>query len=203
MKQQKRYAYTLVLGMLISTGGLYLHEEGILVDSTPMSLMVNSAEASTGETQTVDLLGPVSVGKPMPTFGGHTLAGQYLSFKNVLNQDQTVVVSYFATWCGPCRKGLPVIEKVVNADSNVTAVYIAFGEKSAGKVHHFAEELSLEGTIILDKFETIGVRHGIAGNGESTKLPRTFVLGADGTVKTIFTVEGDDFEEHLKTAIQQ
>ena len=119
------------------------------------SRLFNTAQANVTdiETQTVDTLGPVSVGSALPTFGGHTLGGQYMSFKNLLNKDQTIVVSYFATWCGPCRQGLPVIESVVSQSDAVTGVYIAFGEKNPRKVHHFAQELSLSQPIILDKFE--------------------------------------------------
>ena len=29
-----------------------------------------------------------------------------------------VIVSYFATWCAPCRKGIPIIEKVSTDKDN-------------------------------------------------------------------------------------
>ena len=61
--------------------------------------LVNSAEASsTSVSKTVDELGPVVVGEPFPTFGGHTLKGSYLSLKNLENQNKFLIVSYFATW---------------------------------------------------------------------------------------------------------
>ena len=81
------------------------------------------------------------------------------------------------------------------------AVYIDLGEESAA-VQRMAKELGLESTIMIDKFQSIGKRHGVVIEGEDVVLPRTFVLAPDGTVKVIFTEEGDDFESALLNAIK-
>lgn len=147
---------------------------------------------------TVSELGPVRVGQEFPTFGAHTITNDYVSLRSLIGQEKIIVVSYFATWCGPCRIGLPKIEKFAQANSNVEAVYIALGEKSAAPVQKMANELNLNSPIIMDKFESIGIRHGIVVEGEETKLPRTFVLKPDGTVASIVTVEGEDFSKFLE-----
>ena len=64
-------------------------------------------------SKTSDALGPVEVSKEFPTFGSYTLEGQYLSFKSLQKQNKVLVISYFATWCKPCKVGLPIIEKIV------------------------------------------------------------------------------------------
>ena len=149
------------------------------------------------KTVTVSELGPVKVGAEFPTFGGHTLSNDYVSLRSLIGQDKTIIVSYFATWCQPCRVGLPKIEKFVQENDNVVAIYIALGEKSSAPVSKLVSELNLKSPILMDKFESIGVRHGVVVEGMETVLPRTFVIKSDGTVKTIFTVEGEDFSTQL------
>ena len=154
-------------------------------------------------SQTTDTLGPVAVSEAFPSFGGYTLSGDYLSFKSLLGSKETIIVSYFATWCAPCKKGLPIIEAAVQADPNITAVYIALGEKETEKVEKFAKELNLNSPIMLDRFQKMGERHGVTGEGVDAALPRTFVLDGNGMVQTIFIEEGDDFEKQLSKAISK
>ena len=48
------------------------------------------------------------------------------TFNETVNKDELVVVDFYATWCGPCRLVVPVLEKVedkvkvvkVNADQS-------------------------------------------------------------------------------------
>lgn len=170
---------------------------------TPVTALIGSAEASNAvSSQTVDQLGPVIVGQTFPTFGGHTLSGGYLSLKELENHGKYVVVSYFATWCAPCRVGLPKIERFVNQHDDVVAVYIALGERQYPSLQRFVNELKINSEIVVDKFETIGARHGVAGEGRDTRLPRTFILNPDGTVRKIFVIEGDDFEEALENSLK-
>lgn len=165
-----------------------------------LGLLSFSFASPSQPSKTIDKLGPVEVSKEFPTFGTYDLSGNYISFKSLQKQNKVMVVSYFATWCKPCRIGLPIIEKVAQNDPNTVAVYIDLGEEPA-TVKQMAKELGLNSTIMIDKFQSIGTRHGVVIEGEDVVLPRTFVLAPDGTVKVIFTEEGEDFEGALLNAI--
>ncbi len=160
-------------------------------------LSMSSAIASEGgTTETVTELGPVSVGAPVPTFAGYDNNDAFVRSKGLLEEAKSgLIVSFFATWCGPCKAGMPVIEKNVAEREGWKAVFIDLGEEPA-KVKPFLASIGVTGTVVYDKNGMIGKRYGVA-----TSLPKTFVVAPDGTVKTIFVTEGGDFDEKLKAAM--
>lgn len=150
-------------------------------------------------SQRVEQLGPVKVGEPFPSFGGIAITGERWTLSE--HSSKVLIVSYMASWCEPCRVGLPIIERVATESEDVTAVYVAIGEKSAVPIHRLREELSLSHPILWDKFQLFGQRHGVVSKGTPAALPKTFIIGADGRVQAIFITEGADFESQLQQII--
>lgn len=162
-----------------------------------------------------DSFGPVEVNSSFPTFRGWSLDGTSIGLSSFQKGSQDdppdiVIVSYFATWCAPCRKGIPIIEKV-SAEKDITAIYISIDAPSDEvKLQKFRKEIQIDARnpIIWDKFKKIAERHGVIQGtiSENTKenslsIPKTFVIRPDGTVDTIFIEEGIDFEEQLRESI--
>lgn len=44
--------------------------------------------------------------------------------KEVLDSQTTVLVDFFATWCGPCKMMSPIIENIAEENSNVKVVKV-------------------------------------------------------------------------------
>ena len=158
--------------------------------------------ADVPSTRLVDQLGNASVNEPFPSFGGFDLDGNYVSLRTLMSSHQVVVISYFATWCEPCRIGMPIVDRVVQENPKFTAVYVGLGERSAVPVRELMKELDIDGIALLDKYKQIGERHGVVIDGEVV-LPRTFIVSSTGTLETIISVEGVDFEEVLRNELHR
>lgn len=156
------------------------------------------------ETVSVKEMGTLKVGTELPSFNGQTSVGGRLSSRNLIGNGQVLVVSYAATWCQPCRHGIPIIEHVVHADETIQAVYIAL-DKESFKVQRWASELEIQSPVIVDKFNAIAKRHGVVAEqgDQPTEIPLTIIVNERGVVTQILTTEGTDFELKLRESIAE
>jgi thiol-disulfide isomerase/thioredoxin len=166
-----------------------------------VTLACAATMAVAAPSRTVNQMGPSKVGQPCPSFAGLTLDSRALSLSKLLAPDKgnpaaAVVISFFATWCKPCKAQLPVIERLVASSKDVRGLLIDFGE-DPGVVTTFVQEQNLKLPVIPDKFTKIAERLGV-----DQSLPRTLVVDGKGKVSAIFDHEGDDFEKALRAAIE-
>ena len=166
-------------------------------------------------TKTVDVFGPVQIEEPLPTFRGWSLQGESIgltTFQTPKDDDlaDIVIVSYFATWCLPCRTGIPIIEKLTQS-KDITAIYISIdAAKDEIALQKFVKDVNIStgNVVIWDKFKKISERHGVVqvsteASESQISIPKTFLIRPDGTVHTIFVEEGVDFEQQLQLHIQE
>ena len=177
----------------------------------------NVQAAGNQKTETVTTLGPVQTGQPMPTFVGYDLNGEMLRWKNFIAEapepNRGVIVSVFASWCGPCKIGLKHIDTVLERNPGVRLLLVNLQEdkpygfrfvfllvnlqEDKPKAVRFLKDIGISAPTILDQYGKISERMGVG-----RELPRTFLVGADGRVQQIYTVEGTDFEAVLERDIQ-
>jgi thiol-disulfide isomerase/thioredoxin len=130
--------------------------------------------------------------KPAPEF---TLKG--LDDKDVSLKDQkgsVVVLDFWATWCPPCREGLPHIDKLAKdyKDKGVKAFAIDLQEKK-DQVQKYVTDNKLELPALLDTEGKTAKAYSVTG------IPQTVIIGKDGVVQKVFI--GLTPEEEVKAAI--
>ena len=127
--------------------------------------------------------GPL-IGKPAPAFVLETAEGQVVDLAKL--RGQVVVLDFWATWCGPCRIGLPLLHDVAqwtkqqNLPVQIYTVNIlesADGpQERLETVNEFWKKQGFTLPVIMDyKDET-------AGTYSVTGIPTTVIIRADGVV---------------------
>lgn len=91
---------------------------------------------------------------------------------------QTVILNFWASWCGPCEAEMPVLKQASQelADEGVVVIGVnTLDDRPAAE--NFIEELAVEYPNVIDRGEgEIAVEYGVAG------VPETFVVGPDGNL---------------------
>jgi len=146
--------------------------------------------------------GPVKVGATMPVFMARDLQGTLIRSPQLLTGDvDALVVSFWATWCGACKRGFVELEKTMKTtqfDGEVKIVLVGVGEKKQNVDIALRDWKMPRGALnLLDPYQTVAKKFGV-----SDGIPRTFVMSGDGTIRTIYVVEGDDFGESIEKAIK-
>ena len=117
----------------------------------------------------------VSTNIPLPALVLHDLDGQPVPLRAL--SGRPTVINLWATWCGPCRREMPVLEAAQQRMPGVRFVFANQGE-SAVQVRRFlgAEKLRLEHVLIDDGMQ-LSVRYNVRA------YPTTLFLDAQGYLR--------------------
>jgi len=135
-------------------------------------------------------------GQMAPHFELADLSGETASLDQHLGKD-IVVLDFWATWCPPCRKGMPILDAVADhfADQPV-AIYGVNIQESPEQVKRFTEAGELNLPILMDETGIVAEDYGVTG------IPQTVVIDKSGRIRTIIVGVGPRFEQTLRREIQ-
>jgi len=135
---------------------------------------------STGLQNSIASRDPASVlvAKPAPPFSLATLDGRTLSLRDFAGKK--VVLSYWASWCGPCQVEMPELGEFYRrhhqrtSDFEILAISI---DENPGEAMRYAAREKLPFPVLLDPESQTADAYSVAG------IPTLFVIGKDGTVQ--------------------
>ena len=132
------------------------------------------------------------LGKPAPDFTLALMDGGELTLSEKAD-DAVYILDFWATWCGPCRQAMPILEKVANdfADKNVKLFAVNL-EESAEEITPFLENNGLDISVALDKDGAVSELYQVTG------IPQTVIVGKDGTVQVVHIGVSPSLENELR-----
>jgi thiol-disulfide isomerase/thioredoxin len=116
---------------------------------------------------------------------------------------KTLLVNFWATWCGPCREEMPLLVKLQAeyGGQGLQIVGIAADETDQGKVKDFLEHMVVNYPMLMGDEDLGSLVAGLGGN--LVGLPYTVLLDRDGHVLKLHAGElhPDEAEQLIQTAL--
>lgn len=139
-----------------------------------------------------DSTGPV--GKPAPSVSLQTLDGKDFTLDSL--KGQVVVLSFWASWCRPCRGEMPELEDVYNSFKNkgVTVVGVNVDRKPEA-AQAFLRAHPVTFPIVMDPDSLL------LGKFEVTSMPTSFVIDRKGIVRKKTVGYRPEYIEELRKFI--
>lgn len=137
------------------------------------------------------------VNKPAPPALLTLLDGRQVALSS-LRGKKVIVLDFWATWCGPCRRSLPLISQLAEAYQPKGVAFFAVDlQEQAGQVSEFLEKQPLAMPVALDSDGKV------ADQFQAAAIPQTVVIGKDGVVRAVHVGYKPNLDELLAPALDK
>jgi peroxiredoxin len=144
--------------------------------------------------------------EPAPTFSLPTLTNDRVSLRlycgdtlqkpHINSKRHIIVLSFWATYCKPCKKEIPELMKFAaghTADS-IKVFTVSIDNEGAGIIAPFVKKHRFTLPVLLDPYKKTAERYGV------TSLPALFVIDERGIIR--YSSVGFDEKESLETKLE-
>ena len=148
----------------------------------------------------------LKVGDPAPTFFVRDLTEKNFFLSDTLKLGRPIVLSFFATWCGPCRVEMPVLDTLSQSYKNINFYLVDVSGLTQGKskmkedpekVKIMVESLGVTLQVLMDKYGKVAEKYGVKS------LPRLVVIDQKSTVHYIHDGYAPGDEKKLKEVLDK
>ncbi|MCC5864859.1 MAG: TlpA family protein disulfide reductase [Wenzhouxiangella sp.] len=141
-------------------------------------------------------LSGATVGDVRPDFRHGSLDGQWVSAADF--DGQLMLVNFWATWCAPCRREMPLLQEASQAHADQLVV-IGIAIDDPGPVRDFVTELGISYPILVGAGDVMRTQR--AWGNSAGALPYTVLVDRDGIIR--WQHLGEVTAEELRALLQQ
>ena len=152
------------------------------------------------------LFAQIKVGDDAPTFFIRDLNEKKFFLSDTLELHKPIVLSFFATWCGPCKIEMPILDTLSREYSDVNFYLINVSGLTQGttklkedpiKVQNLINKLGISLPVLMDKYGKIAEKY------EVKSLPRLVVIDPEGKLYYIHDGYKKGDEKKLKDKLTE
>ncbi|MFH0947723.1 MAG: redoxin domain-containing protein [Elusimicrobiota bacterium] len=144
------------------------------------------------------LLSALKIGDKAPGFILSDINDNKVSLSSILADNKPVVISFFATWCEPCKKEIPHLQEFQERE-NIKVYLINIDNLSKGKISEFLKKNNITLPVLLDSDGKLtGENYEVLINGRAS-IPKLFLISSGGIIKYI----KDGFDENIVEILKE
>jgi len=119
----------------------------------------------------------LEIGSPAPAFKLPDLNGREVSLDQY--KGKLVLLDFWATWCGPCRKTMPVIENIQKEYRGNVVLLAVNLQESRDEVRKYVREYNINSQVLLDEEGSVGQIYG------ARAIPMYVLIDKAGIVRNV------------------
>lgn len=138
------------------------------------------------------------VGAVAPNFVLAQFSGDPIELSKVVAENRVVLVNFWATWCGPCRVELPMLDRVYRKYRHDNFALLAISVDSRrDAAERYLAEVDYAFPVLYDATQSVQDRYGVVS------LPTSILIGADGKVIQVFRGYSPILEYQLESLLEK
>ena len=148
----------------------------------------------------------LKIGDDAPTFFVRDLTEKNFFLSDILKLGKPTVLSFFATWCIPCRAEMPELDTLSQSYKDVNFYLVNVSGLTQGKtkmkedpekVNMMVDKLGVDLKVLMDKYGKVAEKYGVKS------LPRLVVIDQKSKVHYIHDGYDPGDENKLKEILDK
>ena len=144
---------------------------------------------------------PIKAGEDAPNFFLRFESGKSFYLSRTVGAKardalrKPLVLSFFATWCIPCKKEIPQLE-ILQKKYPDAGIYLVDVNEPKDLLTDYLEEFNIELEVLMDRYGKVAAKYGVVSDQGVGNLPTLFIISEDGKVilSHVGYKEGDEVE---------
>jgi thiol-disulfide isomerase/thioredoxin len=160
---------------------------GFLLYQHSHTTAAGDATVDSMQSASKPIAAPVSrpLAATLPEFSLSNRAGEKQSIRSW--PGKSMIVNFWATWCGPCRKEIPLLKEIAKDEASAGFQVVGIAIDFRDDVLKYADDIKIDYPILIGEQE--GLAAADAFGVDSAGLPFTAFTDEKGRIVTIFMGE--------------
>jgi peroxiredoxin len=134
------------------------------------------------------------VSGPAPDFTLHSRGGKNLRLSDY--RGQIVLINFWASWCGPCRQEMPLLQNLYRRYSKLGFVILGVNvDSDSSKANHYLRDVHVSFPILYDNSNAVSKRFNVSA------MPTTVIVDRNGKMRFMHQGYKPGYEKDYKKEV--